>query len=172
MQSTCPKIDYRSGNPSLGRPCVSAFASCHRQFCITMPVSIPCDPTCSLFLTSVGKHITWTKLSLRQGNPLIWHAKPPWCVLIIPTTDLKEKQRKEILLEFPHASVMLFAAPQGWGAIGPGRRHCILYAISLYFSFTSWSITVWIYLMAFQHIGSDVIVLEFLYNQWMRESYR
>lgn len=169
MPSTCPKTDYGSGNPSLGRPCVSAFASCHRQFCIKMPASIPCDPTCSLFLTSAGKCITWTKLSLRQGNPLIQRAKPPWCVLIICTTDLKEKKRKEILLEFLHASLMPFSAPQGWGALGPGWRHCILYATSLHLPFTSWSVTVWIHLTVFQHVGSDVFVLEFLYNEQMRK---
>lgn len=137
-----------------------------------MPTSIPCDPTCSLFLTSAGKCITWTKLSLRQGNPLIRCAKPPWCVLIICTTDLKEKKRKEILLEFLHASLMPFSAPQGWGALGPGWRHCILYATSLHLPFTSWSVTVWIHLTVFQHVGSDVFVLEFLYNEQMRKFYR
>lgn len=105
-------------------------------------------------------------ISLRQGNPLIQHAKL-WCVLIIPTTDLKEKQRKGILMELPRALVMFFLALQGWRAErtrGPGTELCMLF-FPTPLSLHSASFMVQIHLTAFQHLESDMFVLESLYRQ-------
>lgn len=47
-------------------------------------------------------------VSLRQGNPLVQQTKPSLGFFIIPSTDLQEKQRTGILLQFPDASVAPF----------------------------------------------------------------